>query len=72
MTEPEPPFLIIKNLTVTGNITGDSFIGAILGKFYGTLTLEIRNCHSNIDIIGNSSIGGIVGSITKFEIPPMP
>ncbi len=56
----------IKNLTVSGNITGDGsdkYIGGIIGYANGEVIIE--NCISNVMITSDASyyIGGIVGSM---------
>ncbi len=47
----------VKNLTVSGNITGTCYLGGIAGSNYGT----IQNCCNKASINGISFIGGITG-----------
>lgn len=53
----------IKNLTVTGSVTSNRFIGGLVGRVIGNLTVE--NCNVNMDLTLNNgqsnSIGGLVG-----------
>ena len=49
----------VKDLTVTGYIEGDDYVGAVAGKAIGTTC--ILNCRSEGVIKGDDNIGGIVG-----------
>lgn len=51
----------IKNLNVSGEITGSSVIGGIAAMSSGKIT----NCKSNVDITAEREAGGIVGSISS-------
>lgn len=64
---PTPPFLIIKNFTITGSIIGKNKIGGLIGYYLGIGLPRLLNCHSDIDISGGSDIGGLIG---KLDSPP--
>ena len=49
----------IKNLKVTGNLTGRQYVGGIIGYSHYT---NIDNCYSNATLKGTNYIGGIVGN----------
>ena len=47
----------VRNLSVTGDITGDDNIGGVVGESYGTVT----GCSFAGSVTGDEDIGGIVG-----------
>ena len=48
----------IKNLTVEGSVTGNSYTGGIVSDNTGT----IENCHNKVSVTGhNSYVGGVAG-----------
>jgi len=49
---------VVKNLTVTGSVEGDSYVGGIVGISGGT----VEYCISSVAVTGNNSVGGVVGS----------
>ena len=60
--------LYIKNLTLEDvNITGNNFVGALLGHAYGTTYERIFDINNikvlNGSVTGNSYVGGILGNI---------
>lgn len=55
----------INNVTlVGGSITGDSYVGGIVGNAIGENTV-ISNATNSASVTGNSQVGGIVGIITN-------
>ena len=49
---------IVKNLTVSGSVTGSSLVGGVVGRNYGT----VENCVNNAAVTGSGGyVGGIVG-----------
>ena len=57
---------LVKNLTVTGSVTGDRYVGGIAGESSGT----IMNCHNQASVNGANGIscaGGIAGSSMKYD-----
>ena len=54
--------VVIKNLGITGNITGNSKVGGMIASPTGqTSTANFINCYNKCEIKANSSAGGIVG-----------
>ncbi len=53
----------VKNLTVSGSVTGREHIGGIAGESFGT----ISNCTSNCSVSGVSYVGGIAGSSSTIS-----
>lgn len=51
----------VKNLTVTGTVSGKEFVGGIAGYANGC---KIANCLNKSDVTGESRVGGLVG---RFE-----
>jgi len=47
----------VKNVGVTGNITGKNYVGGVVGYNRGT----VENCYSACDVSGNQYVGGLVG-----------
>ncbi len=47
----------VKNLGVSGNVTGGYDVGGIAGRLYGT----IINCYNNCIVGGERAVGGIAG-----------
>ena len=50
---------IVKNLAVSGSVTGNNYVGGIAGYSVGI----IENCHNDASITGNSIVGGIAGDV---------
>ena len=48
----------IKNISVSGTVTGGNYTGAIAGQSYGT----IENAASSVTVTGSDNTGGIVGA----------
>src|SRR5690606_28567449 len=48
----------VKNLSVSGSITGNNFVGSIAGVNYGV----IENVFTTADLVGKDNVGGITGS----------
>lgn len=58
----------INNVTlVGGSITGDSYVGGIVGNAIGENTV-ISNATNSASVTGNSQVGGIVGIITGNSV----
>lgn len=54
----------IKNLGVSGNVTGQAYVGGIVGYVYSySGTAVISNCYNNATVNGTYRIGGVVGYI---------
>jgi len=51
---------IIKNLSVTGSVTGAQYTGGVVGYQHSG---EIKNVYNLADINGTSNVGGIVGYV---------
>lgn len=51
---------VIENLNLTGNITGNDYVGGIccIGIYSGTV-YQVKNCKNYATITGNSYVGGI-------------
>ncbi len=52
----------IENVYVTGIVKGICYIGGLAGDAYCYLTAT--NCYANIEIIGGSQIGGLLGRVS--------
>ncbi len=48
----------IKNLSVSGSVTGNDKVGGVVGSNLGTVT----NCYSSVEVNGTGDVGGVVGS----------
>jgi len=48
----------VKKLTVQGSVTGDKYVGGIVGVNTGT----VEDCISSVNVSGNDSVGGVVGT----------
>ncbi len=48
----------VKNVTVSGSVTGITNVGGVVGWNYGSVT----NCHSEVNVTGKYTIGGVVGA----------
>ncbi|OED59032.1 InlB B-repeat-containing protein [Acholeplasma laidlawii] len=48
----------VKNLSVSGSITGNNFVGSIAGVNYGV----IENVFTTADLVGKDNVGGITGT----------
>ena len=56
---------MIKNIKITGNVTGTEDVGAICGNISGTnSSIQIINCITTAIINGDGCAGGIVGSVS--------
>uniref|UniRef100_UPI004028D8B7 GLUG motif-containing protein n=1 Tax=Gemmiger formicilis TaxID=745368 RepID=UPI004028D8B7 len=47
----------VQNLTVSGNVSGNNYIGGVVGYNGGT----VENCYNTGSVKGNSYVGGVVG-----------
>ena len=57
--------IVIKNIKITGNVTGTEDVGAICGNISGTnSSIQIINCITTAIINGDGCAGGIVGSVS--------
>ncbi len=52
----------IKNICLTGSVTGGSVVGGFAGKASSDTGSTIENCINEATIIGTSNVGGIVGT----------
>lgn len=52
----------VRNVTVTGEICGNDYVGAIAGNVLGTGKLE--RCSAGAVVSGNAKVGGLAGQIT--------
>ncbi|PGK52227.1 hypothetical protein CN918_31035 [Priestia megaterium] len=50
----------IRNVYVSGKVTGDSNVGGIAGN---TLTATLQNVYSTVSLKGNTSVGGVAGYV---------
>ena len=58
---------VIKNVGITGKITGKWFAGGVIANAYGETIIE--NCYNKADITGATMVGGVVGySGGQFKI----
>ena len=48
----------IENLSVSGTVTGNNFVGGVVGRNRGT----VENCYNTGTVTGNNFVGGIVGN----------
>ncbi len=52
----------VKGLTVTGKITGNSFVGGIAGRIYSAENVSVYNCKNYADITADvKAAGGFIG-----------
>ena len=49
---------LIKNITITGTIKGDYYVGGIVGRMSDG---QIINCQNEADVSGNRYVGGMIG-----------
>jgi len=56
----------ISNCSATGNVSGDSKVGGLVGYFYHN---AISNCYSAGSVVGTTDVGGFVGyhSIGSYD-----
>ena len=54
----------VKELLVSGAVTGDSYVGGIAGRCDGT----VQKCAAFVTVTGNSYVGGIVGYLVDGEV----
>lgn len=57
----------IENISVSGNVQGSQAIGGLVG-FYKESTLTIIDCEANVNVTGDLTVGGLVGSINHATI----
>src|SRR5690554_3079826 len=57
---------IIENLSVSGTITGNNFVGGIVGQ--QNVGSIVRNVYNTATITGNQRVGGIVGYINQGTV----
>ncbi|MEG2053879.1 MAG: GLUG motif-containing protein, partial [Oscillospiraceae bacterium] len=50
---------VVKNVGVTGNVSGNDYIGGVVGWNEGG---TVQNCYSTVNVRGNVSVGGVVGN----------
>ena len=54
--------LTIQNLNISGKITGNTYVGSLLGEPSNSKSkVNIINCNNYADVKGNACVGGIVG-----------
>jgi hypothetical protein len=58
---------IIKNLTVSGYVRGDEYIGGIAGQVGHIYTGTVLNCHNKCTVIGIDRVGGITGYVGELQ-----
>ncbi len=56
----------LKNLTVSGTVTGGSHVAGIVAL--GTDNTTVDNCHNSATVTGASHVGGIVGNIQNGTV----
>lgn len=49
----------IKNCHSTGSISGDTYVGGLIGFNYGA---NITGCYSSVNVTGKNNIGGLLGA----------
>lgn len=54
----------VKNLTVNGSVTGNDYVGGIVGYIKGSYLI---NCHFKGNITGNQYVGGISGYQYSYD-----
>ena len=60
---------MIRNLGVTGDVTGNNNVGGIIGNTLGTVfNHTMMNCYFIGNVAGNNNVGGIVGDASHVEI----
>lgn len=59
---------IISDCSVEGSIVTAAAAGSIVGVIPGGQATVVQRCHSNVDIKGYSSIGGIVGEMLSGSV----
>ena len=47
----------VQNLTVSGSVKGDAYVGGVVGRNNGT----VKNCYNTGEVSGNRYVGGVVG-----------
>ncbi|MCC8156696.1 MAG: hypothetical protein LIO54_05420 [Oscillospiraceae bacterium] len=52
----------VQNVTVSGNVTGNAYVGGVVGADEGG---TVTNCGSSASISGNRMVGGVIGSISN-------
>lgn len=61
----------IEDSYATGNVTGDSEVGGLVGLIYWGTTnplIVVTRSHATGNVIGNYSVGGLVGNNSKGEV----
>ncbi len=58
----------LKNLHLTGNITGTDYVGGFVGNSSSTAPYALYNCINEATIRGNSYVGGLVSYHTAGKI----
>jgi hypothetical protein len=46
---------------VTGNVTGQSYVGGLVGRVPGYEKVKVLNCYTHVNVSGETYVGGIVG-----------
>ncbi len=49
----------VQNLSVSGSVSGDAYVGGVVGENSGSSTVE--NCYNTGEVSGNRYVGGVVG-----------
>ncbi len=55
--------LLLSRCSFSGSITGDDYLGGIIGIIYSSESSMISECSSDMDISGESYMGGFVGCL---------
>lgn len=56
----------ITNLSVSGSVSGDEYVGGIIG--YSDYYTYVLNCSSSVTVTGRRNVGGIAGYIEMMSI----
>lgn len=60
---------VIQNVTLLNvNITGDDFVGALIGNVWGCENGLVSNCHSSGTITGDVTVGGLGGDWSSDNV----
>lgn len=63
---------LIKNLTVSGEVTAKDYVGGIVGSIYiyqsPPENYGIQNCVSYVNVSGTNSAGGVVGHVLDCKV----
>ncbi len=51
----------VSNCHVTGNVTGQYFVGGMIGNSVRRINTSVLDCSANVTIVGESWVGGLLG-----------